>query len=195
MTGRTGDVRARMVEAGLELFTERGYASVSLIQVVERADAPRGSIYHHFPGGKQQLSVEVAMSWRHILERVVLRLGAKADGAESFLYSYTEHFRMLMTAANFAAGCPMVSLSADACEDGHEDLRAAIAQTFAMIVDRVTSELVSKGVDHARAPMIAATVCSATQGALAISRATRTTEPFEHIQAMIPSLLGDITRV
>jgi TetR/AcrR family transcriptional repressor of lmrAB and yxaGH operons len=189
MAGRGADVRERMVQAGLELFTERGFASVSLIQVVERASAPRGSIYHHFPGGKKQLSIEVAVSWRHTLERVVLRLGAKADSPESFLRSYVEHFRTLMTSADFGAGCPLVSLSSDVGELGCEELRVAIGLTFSTIIDCVSTELLRKGVDRARAPMIAATVCSATHGALTISRATRTAAPFEQIQAMIPSLL------
>ncbi|HEY9415493.1 MAG TPA: TetR/AcrR family transcriptional regulator [Pseudonocardia sp.] len=191
MAARGGDVRERMVQAGLELFTERGFASVSLIQVVERASAPRGSIYHHFPGGKQQLSIEVAVSWRHTLERVVLRLGAKADSAESFLRSYIEHFRGLMASADFEAGCPMVSLSSDVGELGCEELRTAIGRTFSTIIECVTTELLRQGVDRTRAPMIAITVCSATQGALTISRATRSAAPFEQIQALIPSLLAD----
>lgn len=191
MAGRGSAVRGRMVKAGLELFAERGFASVSLIQVVERAAAPRGSIYYHFPGGKRQLSVEVAESWRHTLEQVVAELGAGTDDAESLLRSYVGHFRDLMTAADFNVGCPMVSLSSDAGTEGHEEVRAAVARTFATIVDRVSTELVAKGIDPARVPMIATTVVSATQGAFAIGRAARTTEPFDLIQDMAAALLTD----
>jgi TetR/AcrR family transcriptional repressor of lmrAB and yxaGH operons len=180
-----------MVRAGLELFTERGYAAVSLIEVVQRAHAPRGSIYYHFPGGKRQLSVEVAESWRTVLEQVVARLGSQADGAESFLLAYIDHFRTLITSADFAGSCPMVSLSTDVGTQGSEELRAAVARTFTTIIDRVATELQVKGVDRARAQVIASTVVSATQGALTISRVTRSGRPFEQIQAVVPSLLAD----
>lgn len=195
MAGRGGAVRERMVRAGLELFTERGYSSVSLIQVVQRARAPRGSIYYHFPGGKRELSIEVAASWQHTLEQVISRLGAATDDAGSFLRSYVDHFRGLIVSADFTVGCPMVTLSADSGAEGGEEIRAAVARTFTALVDRVGAELAAKGVDRARAPMIASTVVSATQGALTVSRVIRSAEPFEQIQAMIPSLLTDPGRL
>ena len=45
------DSRDRMVRAAIELFGERGYAATSFADILERSAAPRGSIYHHFPGG------------------------------------------------------------------------------------------------------------------------------------------------
>ena len=194
MAGRGNAVRERMVRAGLELFTERGFAAVSLIQVVERASAPRGSIYYHFPGGKRQLSIEVAASWRHTLEVAVGDLGERSDTAESLLEAYIDYFRRLMTSRDFTVGCPIVSLSSDVGEVGGEELRAAIAQTYTTIVDRLAVELMAKGIDRNRAPMIAGTVVPATQGALTMSRATRSTQPFDQLRAMVPSLFTEPTR-
>src|SRR5690242_20447853 len=52
------DSRERMVRAAVELFRERGYAATSFGDVLARSGAPRGSIYHHFPGGKEELAAE-----------------------------------------------------------------------------------------------------------------------------------------
>src|SRR5689334_23172401 len=57
---RPRDGRQRLLEGALALLAERGYAAMELRDVAERGDAPRGSIYHHFPGGKSQLAAEAA---------------------------------------------------------------------------------------------------------------------------------------
>lgn len=49
------DVRARMVESAVELLARRGLLATSFSEVLERSGAPRGSVYHHFPGGKDEL--------------------------------------------------------------------------------------------------------------------------------------------
>ena len=51
--------RERILDAGAELFRRQGYAGTGLKQLVARADAPFGSLYHHFPGGKDELTAEV----------------------------------------------------------------------------------------------------------------------------------------
>ena len=50
-----GDVRQRMVLSALYLFAERGVQGTSIADVLERSGAPRGSVYHHFPGGKDEI--------------------------------------------------------------------------------------------------------------------------------------------
>ena len=77
--GRRADTRQRMVEAGITLFGKGGYTNVSLLDVVEEAKAPRGSIYHHFPGGKDELATEVAAAWRY---RSSASCSSGVEGAE-----------------------------------------------------------------------------------------------------------------
>ena len=56
------DTRTRLIDAGAELFSRQGYAATGVKQIVEAARAPFGSVYHHFPGGKEQLTAE-AVTW------------------------------------------------------------------------------------------------------------------------------------
>jgi hypothetical protein len=57
------DVRSRMVTAGEDLLSHRGYG-VTMLDVVARADAPRGSIYYHFPRSSSASSTTTASGWR-----------------------------------------------------------------------------------------------------------------------------------
>jgi AcrR family transcriptional regulator len=51
------DTRARLLEAAAQLFREQGYAATGLKQITAEAEAPWGSLYHFFPGGKEQLGI------------------------------------------------------------------------------------------------------------------------------------------
>src|SRR5918998_6018684 len=57
-TGARSDARERMIRSAMLLFRERGIEGTSFADVIEQSGAPRGSIYHHFPGGKAQLAEE-----------------------------------------------------------------------------------------------------------------------------------------
>src|SRR5260370_126560 len=77
---RRSDSRSRMVEAASELFRRRGYHGTAFSDVVRESGAPRGSIYFHFPGGKQELAREaVALAGDEIEEMVETAAGRSAD--------------------------------------------------------------------------------------------------------------------
>ena len=60
--GATIPTRERLIRAGVELFQTKGYHGVGIVEILQAAGAPKGSFYHHFPGGKEQLAVE-ALAW------------------------------------------------------------------------------------------------------------------------------------
>lgn len=66
------DTRTRLLQAALLLFRQRGYHGVGIRDILDAAHAPKGSLYHHFPGGKDQMAVEV-------LERVAARIVAMIE--------------------------------------------------------------------------------------------------------------------
>lgn len=187
--GRRGDTRQRMVDAGVSLFGKGGYANVSLLDVVEQAKAPRGSIYFHFPGGKDELATEVAAAWRYQIERQAARLASKAPSAEAFLRAVVEHNRKSLVASDFTEGCPMSGMIANVGGARDEPVRAAVGNTFTGWVDALADALVGKGLKEARARHVAMIVVVAVEGATTVSRATRDTAAFADVQAMISTLL------
>jgi TetR/AcrR family transcriptional repressor of lmrAB and yxaGH operons len=179
-----------MVAAGVDLFAERGFASVSMIQVVEKAEAPRGSIYYHFPGGKNQLGVEVAANWRHEVERLAFRLASRADSAESFLMSYLDHIGKILTSSSYGRGCPMAGIMSNLGSDEPDDLREAVGDTFTVWIASIAKGLVSKGLNPAHARHVAAIIVVAIEGLTVVSRATHTMEPFAQVKDMVPTLVA-----
>src|ERR1700760_763692 len=97
------DVRGRMVAAGEELLSHRGYG-VTMLDVVERAQAPRGSIYYHFPQGKQELALEVAAKVTRELNVLIPRMAEKVPDPTGFLQRLVDHHRKRLIASGYELG-------------------------------------------------------------------------------------------
>lgn len=115
----TPSPRDRTVRSAALLFRERGVAGTGLREIVDHAQAPRGSLQHYFPGGKQELVVE-AMAW--IAERAArpLREALLAEPAPPARVAVAEllaRFRELLTMTEFRGGCPIAAGVADASWD------------------------------------------------------------------------------
>src|SRR5436305_12291372 len=97
--------RERMIESALVLMGEKGVEATSFSQVIEHSGAPRGSIYHHFPGGKAQLVEEAT---RHAGDIVAKLAEAQVDSDDPLggLRSIGAFWRGILDSTDFAAGCP-----------------------------------------------------------------------------------------
>src|SRR5205823_6903723 len=101
--------RDRMIQSALVLMGEHGVEATSFSQVIEHSGAPRGSIYHHFPGGKAQLVEEAT---RYAGEIIVSLLNEAAESHEdpvAALDAISEFWRTLLHDSEFAAGCPVLA--------------------------------------------------------------------------------------
>lgn len=195
---RDGDTRERMVAAAFELFgergygrlTERGYGNVTMLEIIEKAEASRGSIYHYFPSGKEGLAIEVAGEVARGFEDVIDSIASRTDGPEAFLRGLLDHHRKLVTAYEFRVGCPLAGIGVNA-EPESERLRSAVSAAFSAWTAAIAYGLASKGVHPASARRLATSVLAGIEGAILMSRATNSTATFTYLSAAIPQLLAD----
>lgn len=153
----------------LEALRTRGYHGAGLSEVLAAAGAPKGVLYHHFPGGKAELAVCA-------IEAVTERIGAELDGALQragdpalAITAWMDAAQGVLAASAFERGCPLATVG---LESGPEDqaIRAALARGFATIRDRLRHALTAVGVPDATARRLAALIVSAYEGALLQSR-------------------------
>ena len=172
---QASDPRGRMVRSAAVLFRERGLDGTSFRDVIEHSGAPRGSIYHHFPGGKAQLAAE-AVDYAGELSAAAIGRGDALAAVRSFL----QIWRDPMIASDYRAGCPIVAVATAAPDDA--ELIAATGRAFA----RIRAALVDAGVTPARATLIIAAI----EGAVILCRAERSIAPLEDVEAELEALLG-----
>src|ERR1700730_3873224 len=103
--------RARMVRSAAGLFGSRGLSATSFSDVLSGSGAPRGSIYHHFPGGKKQLAQD-AIGWTS--EQILTYLRAcPAETASGVLAWFIDLWRQSVQASGGASGCPVAGIAID----------------------------------------------------------------------------------
>ncbi|MFF1632425.1 TetR/AcrR family transcriptional regulator [Leifsonia sp. NPDC058248] len=161
------DVRTKMVEGAIRLLATRGLAGTSFSEVIELTGAPRGSIYHHFPGGKDELiAAAVDRSATNAVTVLDQRAGRPADEvAELFL----DTWRLLLTRSGFEAGCALVAVTVDT---DSEELRMHAATAFRTWREHLSLLLARGGLSVEDGDRFATLLLAASEGAVILSRAS-----------------------
>jgi AcrR family transcriptional regulator len=184
------DSRHRMVGSTVLLLREKGLTGTSFGDVIEHSGAPRGSIYHHFPGGKAQLVEEaVDLAGDHI-GRAIERAAATGDPAAA-LRQFTAAWRATLEESDFRAGCPVVAVAVEAHDDDPQLARAA-ARAFAAWTGALAGLLRDQGVPAGRARRLATTAVAAIEGAVVLCRARRDVRPLLDVSREVEDLLRDV---
>jgi TetR/AcrR family transcriptional repressor of lmrAB and yxaGH operons len=165
-----------MIEATALLIRQRGYHGTSLNDILSASAAPRGSLYFHFPGGKDQLVIEVTRaSVADVTERLGAALMAESDPAVAVHHVYQSVARMLEE-NEFSLGCPIAPLVLDAPNDVPE-LVELCRSAFEQWIGLLRQAFERAGVPERRAQALALLVESSLEGLMVIARATRDRAP------------------
>ncbi|GAA2162874.1 TetR/AcrR family transcriptional regulator [Actinomadura napierensis] len=171
----TSDTRTRLLEASAQLFREQGYAGTGLKQITAAGEAPWGSLYHFFPGGKEQLGAEAVA---HSGGRYLKLFDIVFDGADGdFVRSVRDFFQLSVEAlerSGWADGCPIATVALETASTS-EPLRHACAEVFVSWQEAIARRLRAAGVPDGRAADLATYVLSAFEGALVLSRTAHDT--------------------
>jgi AcrR family transcriptional regulator len=172
----TKDSRASMVRSAASLIRTRGVNATSLSDVLADSGAPRGSIYHHFPNGKEQLA-EDAIRWTS--ERVIAHQRSCAATTPSGVLScFIDMWRQTVLASGGAAGCVVAGVAIDTAA-GARGLIDVVRATFRSWVDLLAEQLEAVGVPADRASHLALATLAGMEGALILCRAEGDTGPLE----------------
>jgi TetR/AcrR family transcriptional repressor of lmrAB and yxaGH operons len=170
------DGRALLLKGARQLLAEKGYAGMELRDVAERGKAPRGSIYHHFPGGKRQLATEAAQVEGEEI-RVLIERSLEERGLRETLSMFGEIFRRRVKDHPERIGCPVAAAALARPED--PELAAAATAAFRSWEGPITAALLDEGVSRRAAEDFAGLVVSTVEGALIRTRAAGSTDPLD----------------
>jgi len=186
------DTRQRMIETAAVVMRERGVEATSFSEVIARSGAPRGSIYHHFPGGKAQL-IEEATRYAGEYTASSIANALWQDDPIAAIRAASATWLKLLRKSDFGAGCPVVAASLDPTQPS--GAREAAGEAFSRWQRALAEALEPHVLEPERARSLATLIISSIEGAVVLSRATRSLTPLERVAAELEGLLaGAITR-
>ena len=175
---KRGDTRAKMLASAAEVMRERGAAGVTIDAVLARSGAPRGSVYYHFPDGRNQILTEAL---RYSGDSITAMIDDAAErGARVLLAEFVEFWERLLADGDFNAGCPVVA-AAIAADDDDPKLSAEAGAILGRWCAALTRAFVNDGFDDAEAASLAVMSIAALEGAVLLSRSTRNVDPLRQV--------------
>ncbi len=172
------DTRDLMVLGAMDLLATNGLSGTSFSDVLEVTGAPRGSIYHHFPQGKDQLiAAAVDLTGDRYTAWMEQYRGASP---ERIIGGFLHIWRHTLASSDMMAGCPVLAVTV---ATDSEDLVAHARTVFRASHDQLTAMLVDAGAPDDQAASLATVAIAAAEGAVVLARAERSMHPFETVAA------------
>jgi TetR/AcrR family transcriptional regulator, lmrAB and yxaGH operons repressor len=160
--------RAALIDSAALLFRRQGYAATGVNQILETADVKAGSLYHHFPNGKQELAAAVVESAGGEIERLLRRF-LDSDSSIADIVDGWIDLMIVQLASDQRDGCPIEPIATESV-NASSQLRDASARAFAGWTAAVAERLRADGWAPREAAQTALAVIALIEGALILSR-------------------------
>jgi len=196
----TSGTRAKMVAGAADLMSRRGVNATSVREVVRHTGTPRGSISHHFPGGKRQL-IEDAIVFAGAQVSGPLRHLTSERGAMAGLRAFITLWKRTLEQTNYQAGCPILAVAVEEYVNDPSDQETAGAQAvqhhlldlaqgiFEDWQQILSNALKQEGLTASRARRLATLIVASVEGTVAMCRAARSAQPLDEVSHELELLL------
>lgn len=167
-----GQHRDALLAASVRLFRQKGYAETGLAEILAESGAPKGSLYHYFPGGKTEIGAAAVQRAGETVARTLAQLSAETDGPGDLLARYLDMMAGWMAQSDYRDGSPITTTLLETAQE-HEAIRMAGAAAFAHWAAILEASAVQAGVPADRAAALARFAVAALEGAVIQCRVSR----------------------
>ena len=177
-----------MLEATTRLLRVQGYHGTGLNQILKESNTPKGSLYYHFPGGKEQLASEAIGAAAQMMAGRIQEAFHHATSAQEAVEMILEFSATELEETDFQCGCPIATVALEvATTDGA--VRQACHHAFLGFQSVMEKNLRESGIDEQRAHELAEFMITVYEGALLLSRARREVSPLRNLRSLIPLVI------
>jgi AcrR family transcriptional regulator len=178
----------RIMDSSAELFRRQGYAGTGIKQILAGANAPFGSLYHFFPGGKEQLGAETIRTSGRLYGELFATIAAQAPDVASAVEEFFRGAAQTLEQTDYADACPIATVALEVAST-NEQLREACSDVFDLWIDGATRYFAASGIAVQSARELALSMLCLLEGAFIFCRAMRSTEPLRVAGASAVSAL------
>ncbi|MBH0776782.1 TetR/AcrR family transcriptional regulator [Nocardia bovistercoris] len=182
--------RRRIEVAAAGLLARHGFHGFGLKRLSEAAGLPYGSIYHHFPGGKEEIAVAAITGTGVLACRTIAAARGDVLATTAGMFEFMSH---KLTNSEWSEGCPIGTPALDGGSDA-ETVRLACAAAFEQMEGAYAGLLTELGVTEARARDLATTVVAAYEGATLLARVRQSEAPLRTVADSMENFIRSALR-
>lgn len=174
-----------LIQTAMRLFRQQGYASTGLQQILAESGAPKGSLYHYFPGGKEQLAKAAVELAGTLIGEMLAEHAARTSTAAAFVKAYCATMAKWMKESDFRSGCPIATTMLETAPHTPQ-LAQAGAAAFDLWIGIIAPVFRADGNSAAEARSKAQRLIASMEGALLIARVRKSAAPITDIATGYP---------
>ena len=172
------DSRKILVKTMQSALQSKGLHGVGLSEILKTAGLPKGSLYYHFPGGKEELALAAIANAEQEMARFLEQVFARFDDPLDALAAWIDSALQRIAASRFKLGCPLAAAALD-CSPDDTDLLLALHGAFTNLRDQLAAHISRAGFPSDAATDLAVLVLTSYEGGLMMARAAGSTDPIE----------------
>src|SRR3979409_2346823 len=180
--------RGAIVRAAATLFRRNGFAATGINEIAEVSGAPKGSLYHYFPRGKDQIAEAAVLFAGAGVVATLEKLEREHDSAASMIRAYCRLLAGWMAKSSFRDGCPIATTLLESAPQS-PNMAAAGREAFAGWCAGIAPALVGGGLGEAEARGLATLTVSSIEGALILARVERGAAPIDDVARSLAGVL------
>ena len=181
------DSKEKTLAAAALLFRRQGFHGTALHDVLATAGSPRGSLYFHFPGGKEQIGEAALDLAGEAVRAKIARAAELSPNAETFLTGIARAMAADLKESDFCNGCPIATTALETAAQS-DVLAAAARRAFQGWEQEIARGLVRFAAKPDDAAIAATAILSQIEGALLLARTYRSVEPLRRAEAAVKVL-------
>lgn len=189
MPSRT-NTKQEMLLSTVELLRERGSAAVTIDAILARSNAPRGSVYYHFPNGRGDILAQALDMAGDGIGSLIE--AATVEGPVTALRLFHAFWASILRDSDFDAGCPVASVAIGGFAEDH-DLKAAAAQILDRWQVALAEAMGSAGVDQPGAQRMSTMIIASIEGAVMLCRMQKSITPLDVVVEELAARLEQLT--
>jgi AcrR family transcriptional regulator len=168
----------RIMDSTAELFRRQGYNGTGIKQILAAANAPFGSLYHFFPGGKEELGAQTIRSSGQLYTELFATIAIQAPDVPSAVGDFFTGAAQTLAETDYADACPIATVALEVAST-NEPLREACAEVFDGWIGGAGAYFAAAGIAPETARELALSMLCLLEGAFIFCRALRSTEPLQ----------------
>src|ERR1700732_3882037 len=185
---KASDSKGKTLAAAAKLFRQQGYHGTALHDILAAGGSPRGSLYFHFPKGKEEIGATALTLAGEAVRQAIAQAAETSANAEIFLTRVARGMASDLEKSGYKEGCPIATTALETAAQS-EVLGAATRNAFQKWELEIKRGLFRFGMPAGDADLAATLVLSQLEGALLLARTYRSTEPLRRAERAVMLLL------